>query len=485
MSATAERPMAFYHQDGLVPAWNFARAYAGKSGHIATLPEIIELRLGASAGVSGSPWETWYASASAEYVGVGADGRVKIIVTHGVNPDSPIDSGGVRPMSTIDDIKAAYKWEWGDKSRGRRGGRITIGRFRDLEAGYYGEVKHIKPSDLTRRDGKVVRTFDIAPVNVLDFQDYLDAMGLDDDYSVFYRYQTAIDALRDPLIRMRLGSNAYRYLMKHERIAKQFHARELPNGQTARRRHGFDEREHPYITKVEGPSNCWYLQRNEVLFRETSRWVDEPRIPEEGYAFAHLLGVDSLMRTHTQEVGVGLMSSPSVHEWSDGAKFVAVPEGATMNAGIASGPDASELIREHWKCFMQSVEEGHTPVLPYLLEHTRGEWFTHYPKKLPGGHCMDDGNTEFHVRSATCVGGDGYFTIDEPFFLRYKLAQVRRIMPREANAYEILDVSGKDRDGLTTVRVRFYVADVDTSRRLPRAEELARDYDRLMEVHAH
>ena len=58
-------------------------------------------------------------------------------------------------------------------------------------------------------------------------------------------------------------------------------------------------------------------------------------------------------------------------------------------------------------------------------------------------------------------------------------------MPREANAYEILDVSGKDRDGLTTVRVRFYVADVDTSRRLPRAEELARDYDRLMEVHAH
>ena len=97
---------------------------------------------------------------------------------------------------------------------------------------------------------------------------------------------------------------------------------------------------------------------------------------------------------------------------------------------------------------------------------------------------MDDGDVEFHVRSLKRVGEDGSFTTDEMFFLRYKLAQVQALMPKEANAYEIVNISGKDRNGLTTVTVRFYKADVDTSRRLPRTDEIARDYERLMVFYA-
>ena len=145
MSAAIERPVAFYHRDGLVAAWNFAERYAGTSGHVATLPEIVELRLSAKPGTKDSPWETWYTSASAEYVGIGADGRVKIIVAHGVGP-----------MSTIDGIKAAYKWEWGDKSRRNNGGRITAWQFLDLEAGAYGHTEVFGVFDFLGAGGGVV-----------------------------------------------------------------------------------------------------------------------------------------------------------------------------------------------------------------------------------------------------------------------------------------------------------------------------------------
>lgn len=471
MSATNERPVAFYHQDGLVAAWNFAERYASKSGHVATLPEIVELRLGAQAGINGSPWETWYTSSSAEYVGLGADGRVKIIVAHGVGP-----------MSTIDGIKTAYKWEWGDKPRRNNGGRITAQQFLDLESGTYGKTKIIDATDFIRSDGKMVRKFDIPAVSVLDFRKYLDAMGLVDGYNVFYRYLTTPEALRDPLIRMRLGSNAYRYLMKHERIAKAFHAKERPNA-CYRWAQGFDDRNHPYITKVQTASNCAYTLPNEAIRKATGKWVDEPRVPEEGYALAHLLDIDAFSNTHTREVGVMLMSSPNVHEWWNGAKFIAVPHGATLDDGLMQGPDPAKVICEHWEHFMQTVEEGYVPITPYLLKYAHGEWFACYPKKLPNDQCMDDGDVEFHVRSLKRVGEDGSFTTDEMFFLRYKLAQVRALMPKGANAYEIVDISGKDRNGLTTVTVRFYKADVDTSRRLPRTDEIARDYERLMEVY--
>jgi hypothetical protein len=142
MSEASQRPVAFYHRDGLVGAWNHAAKYAGKDGHIATLPELVELRVRAETGVQGSPWGTWYTSSSAEYVGVGADGRIKIIVAHGVGP-----------MATIDGIKAAYKWEYSDrKERRRRGGRITAQQFLDLEAGKYDEVNVVERTSAFMRN---------------------------------------------------------------------------------------------------------------------------------------------------------------------------------------------------------------------------------------------------------------------------------------------------------------------------------------------
>lgn len=466
MSATTERPVAFYHRDGLVPAWDFASRFAGSSGHIATLPEIVELRLGSKPGADDSPWENWYTSASAEYVGVGADGRVKIIVAHGVGP-----------MSTIDGIKAAYKWEWGDKTRNKRGGRITNQQFLDLEAGKYGESKVIGVFDFCGPFGMFVRDFDFTPVNVLDFQDYLDGLGSDD----VTNYLTTPEALRDPLIRIRLGNNGFRYLVRHMHIAKEFHRDERPNEQHTWSQ-GFDDRNSPYITQVEFASNCWYTTVVDSK-KPYAEWEWVPRIPEAGYALAHLLDINRLTHTSTQEVGTFLATSPGVHEWWNGSKFIAIPEGASLDNGLNESIDPAKAIREHWKHFMQPVEDGYSPITPFLLKHDiRGEWFACYPKEIPDDACMDTGDIEFHVRSVEPIGENGTFTTDEMFFLRYKLSQVKAIMPRGANAYEIIDISTKNAQGLTTVLVRFYQADVDTTRRLPRTKEVARDYDRLMEV---
>jgi hypothetical protein len=225
---------------------------------------------------------------------------------------------------------------------------------------------------------------------------------------------------------------------------------------------------------------------DQAVFKATREHVWQPRVPEPGYALAHLLNIDPLTWTITSERNIGsvLCASPGVHEWRNNAKFVAVPEGGTLDSGIADGPDPSKLIHEHWQHFLQPVDDGYTPITPFNIEQVSGEWFTHYPKQCPDGYCMDERDLEFHVRSVECVGDKGAFKVDEDFFLRYTLEQVREIMPRGANAYEIVDVSVKDSNGLTTVTVRFYVADVDTSCRLPRTDEIARDYERLMEVYA-
>jgi hypothetical protein len=423
--------MSFGHQDGLVPALTFARKYAALGGRVATLPEIVELRLDKSAGHHN--WYNQYTSLSAEYYGIGADGQLKIIVAHGVGP-----------MSTIDGIKAAYKWEWGDSSHERRGGRITAQQFLDLEAGEYGEVKLIKPSALARSDGKTVRKFNIAPVNVLDFEDYLDSSE-----DVFYSRMTVKDALRNPLLRMRLGSNAYRYLMAYEKIVQ-----------------GDESQRHAVINVSESP-NCPYM-----LYRGEEQ-SDQPRTPERGMAFAHLLGVDRYYSFGPADSTVP-KASTIVHDWgSRDVKFVSVPAGVTLQGFVAERPYPRSLIRGNWERFMQAVEADYTRPFMFELEHyLNATWFTLYlDKEYPR-------NVEFHVRSVEQVGEDKVIKTNET----PSTWDLGLWAPIRANAFYVIS-SSREKVGCYVeceVTVRYYRADVDTTRRLPHAHVVARDYDLLM-----
>lgn len=119
--------MAFYHEDGFVPAWKQAARFAGDNGRIATLPDVIDARI--NSGDEEVPWGMYFTTLSAEYLGYSKGGNHILIVAHGVGP-----------MSTMDGIVEAYSFQFKDQTRDRRGGRITKEQFADLESGKYGEV---------------------------------------------------------------------------------------------------------------------------------------------------------------------------------------------------------------------------------------------------------------------------------------------------------------------------------------------------------
>lgn len=202
---TLPTAMAFYHGDGLVAAWKQASQFAGKGGHVATLPEVVQLRLNSAPGAI--PWERYFTTASAEYVGIGLDGRRLLIVAHGVGP-----------MATLDGILKAYSHHFNDKTRNNRGGRINQQEFWDLEQGKYG------------------------PVSIVDLEAYI--ARYEYPFMEFLQYD---DACTDTVLLARLGDKAKDYCAAHRDHAKQYH---LERG------HG---KRDPYILQVEAASNCHYL----------------------------------------------------------------------------------------------------------------------------------------------------------------------------------------------------------------------------------
>jgi hypothetical protein len=444
--------MAFYHQDGIVPAWNFAKRYSGPDGRIATLPDVIEARLATEPG--DLPWQRYFTTNTAEYFGQGADGRKKLIVAHGVGP-----------MSTIEGIKDAYSWEYKDKERNRRGGRISADEFLKLEAGEYGTATVLTSGlQFLRLDPE-----EQYPVFVVDFMDYVESVG---EY-VFHRHVAFSEALFDLLLLVRLGPKGPRYLADHQRHAFVWHAEQrvpLPGIRP------------PYIIFNKGASNCSYVTVEKVSGKYD--WSHpQPSQLEEGKAMAHLIRIGRLEHTRTSDYLArweGLTCDVSCHEWSNGVRLLAVPKDTHWNGGIKEAPDPGRVLRQRWQELMRPVAAGsYVPPRLYHLEQSGNEWFTHYPKPSDGAR-MDEGDIEFHVRSLSPVGEKGVFKVDGDFFLRYHLSQVVALAPAGANAYNITDISYKDGAGLTTVTVQFYAADIDTSQRLPRVREIKQNYDLLM-----
>ena len=100
---TTEKPvaraMAFFHQDGLPTAWKQATKFAGKDGRLATMPDIVAARLETKPG--DPPWETYFTTLTAEYLGLSKQGNKILVVAHGIGP-----------MSTLDGAIKAYGWQF-------------------------------------------------------------------------------------------------------------------------------------------------------------------------------------------------------------------------------------------------------------------------------------------------------------------------------------------------------------------------------------
>lgn len=466
------RPLMSAGNRDIATAWEYALRYAGEEGHIATLPEIIEARERAYESFCrkhhGEPgrdetllrraWNQAYASASSEYVGTGADGCQKIIVAHGVGP-----------LSNLDGIKEAYDHDL----RENPGGVISTEQFRSLENGSYGEVRVIDADEFVPLAGQLYRDgVEIPEVTVLDKVDYENFVRERRLAANGERLLDLHQAMRDPLIRMRLGSQACRYLCTQANLAEDVlrRAGRLIYGDPVHIIEPvFETRGHDLSEPM--PCRLSYTEHVEQIATLGRN------------AAAHILGIKDFQALYAR--WNKMLVSPYFADLRFFSNFVAVPKEADIEAGIGELPTAEEILSEDPERFMRSTDgEDVSVITPVRLGDIGGKTFTHYPKVSLKEPCMDSSDMEYLVKSCTPVGEYKTFMVDDDFFLRYTLDQVCRIKPRGANAYRIVNIGRRHehKPGYTLVTVQFFMADIDTSRRVPRAEEISTDFDKLMDA---
>ncbi len=410
--------MAFYHQDGFVPAWKQAIRFAGEGGRIATLPDIINARLATNLG--STAWERYFTTTTAEYLGKSRGGSKIIIVAHGVGP-----------MATLNGICKAYSYEYKDKSRDNRGGRISRDEFLKLESGSFGSVEVVDYNEVVRQH----------------------------KYP-FNNFMTFGGAIRNPLVRARLGSKWKEYIKLHGRLALEFCLE-----------HNHERVDNPIIIKMGDAANCSY---------EYTRVSDDQ-------AMAHLISIAppmnvQLSRREYPEAprGGSLACEVDCHEWWNGVRIAAVRAGVEVT-DIHSGVDSvTELLHRNWRLLMCPLA-GPARVGFRVLTKIGVQWFTQYPKI---GERMDTGEPEFYITSIKKIGDEKVLKTTQsgfPGFFKYGIREAQMLAPQGANAYELVG-AGWLEPGLACWRVEFYRVEVDTSQRLIRADELRNDYDTLMKL---
>lgn len=405
--------MSFYHPHGMVPAWKNAADFGGANGRVATLSDIIAARLGTKAAPSSFAWDNHFTTATAEYVGISASGRKVIIVAHGVGP-----------MATIEGVLKAYSWEYKDKERNRRGGRITQEEFLKLEAGHYG------------------------PVSVVDMEELVGRYKY-----ALYEVLTESQAIAEPLMKARLGANYKQYLRKHAVACREY-------------QEGNYKRKDPHIIRMESSSNCSYLYKQ----------------IEPGYALAHLLSItqaQGLGHSSGNESYSSLVSAISCHDWTDGVRLAGV-RSATGPSDIHGGlRGLDRAIKSHLPLLLKPVSETPDVGLRPLCRY--GErWFAQYLKQGAG---MDTGAPEYVVTSMQKVeGGPSYLTTrSNGMHFIYDIKEVARIAPVGANAYHLPGPIGFGEEGHVAPIV-FYRVELDVTSRVRKEAEIYDDFALLLKL---
>lgn len=429
--STVGGAMAFYHENGFVPAFKQASKFAGKGGHVGTMPDAIAMRLasppykelGMNDPNNPTPWDHYFTTMTAEYLGL-LGGRLSVVVAHGIGP-----------MATLQGVIDAYRYEFDDKSRNRTGGRITQAEFEKLARGEHGQV------------------------SIIDYEEYRNRFG-DRQFRAPTGYRRASDASRDPLLVARLGPRAHEYIARHAALAREFYQKQYSLVV-----------EDPYILDVSDPGNLPY-------------WC---RKVEPGLAFAHLTSIGGISLVHHQsESGLRAPSwacDVGIHEWWNGVRLLGVREGSAGT--VVDGPDAYKLLRQHWRQLFEPSNLDHVPSgLFVLMQMPDKTWFTQVPKK---GARADTYEPEFRVTSIEKVGGlERFYTASNypvPIF-RYDQREAQAVLPREANAYELVGEPART-DGAgsqETCLVQGYRIEIDYAQRLIQQTSLANDYDRMMQL---
>lgn len=434
--------VAFYHEQGFVPAFQQAVRYAGDNGRLATVPDILSARMFSEPGTTA--WETYFTTLSAEYMGMSRGGNRIIIVAHGIGP-----------MSTLSGILLAYGYQFKDKTRNKRGGRITSEMFLELESGKYGEVA------------------------VIDLNSYLSRYQYP-----FIQQMRASEALTDPIVKARFGKHAEAYVKRHLKLARKWHAEQAgfdpENRYNLKGHEQFCDRrraEHlamarrgsdPFILKVGDAANCSY--RYYPL--------------ETGMAFGHLLAIGQLMNVH-HERHESLISDIDCHEWNNGVRLIGIREAGSVKDINPGADNLRDLMAKHWQKLMRPTGLNSLDGF-FVLMSFADQTFTQYAKLGDG---MDSYDPEFLVTKMEKIGEPVQFTttIGGYYgFFKYGISEVQGIAPVGANAYKLAGeptiVSTGGDPTHHTVPIQFYRIEVDAAHRLVRDEELRANYELMMEL---
>jgi hypothetical protein len=202
--------MQFYGED-LASSYGFAQQFAGKGGHIATLPEIITAR--ANQPMGHLLWEYYYTTSTSEYFGTSQGGNDIVIVAHGNGPASSL--AGIEEVYRPRTFRPDGRPE-------NSAGHISVKEFRRLENGDYGSV------------------------SIIDFTDVRKAY-----MSEYFDFVTRFSARRDPLLQARLGPDAQRVIEMLQSATRECH---FPHG-----------RRIPSTIKSNGPFEYWNKKYRDEL----------------------------------------------------------------------------------------------------------------------------------------------------------------------------------------------------------------------------
>lgn len=424
MNATViPNAMGFYSQDGFVTAQAHARRFAGPTGRIATMPDIVDARLADARG--GYAWSWYFDTASFEFFGYTRGGVRALIVAHGIGP-----------LATVEGQLASCDYVPANPDRGKKGGRISQEEFLKLESGHYGEVA-VVPYD-----------------SVLSFAEFP------------FTYMRASVAALHPLVRARLGARYDEYLKQHASIATAHHLRSSGEVVTD-----------PYIVSLRAPSDARY---------HTGGWREYPLafpdLDAGNGALAHTLMMEQLVNLGHQSGyrSPSLTSEISVCNPGEGRRYIAVREGPLTTVRREIGGDTVGVLMNHPERLSDSVDVT-TCDLYRLMKNSRGRWFTQVAHE---GHAMATGVPEFMVEDVVPVGEVQRIVIDvEGYygFFRFDYERIKQSMPEGSNAFDFVSVAVADSDHHECY-VQFYRAAVDTSKRLWSLERLASDYDTLIDL---
>ncbi len=440
--------MAFRHDNGIPSTFQLAKKYAGPDGRLANLLDIARVRINANLG--SYAWSKRFTTVSSEYYGYSKQGNKILIVAHGKSP-----------LSTLDGIYKAYRWEYKDKSNRRKGGRISSKEFLDLESGKFGDV------------------------SILDMDHY--HKFYEDPYKNILRLS---EALKDQLVKARLGSIAEEYLFSCARIAieywcydrlsredlqalrksfsyipgKPFVPAELPML-------GVDYTD-PYIFELGGDWNTGY------------KWAGEPLEIEEGMAHARLLSVGYPMNTSYGKGVSGYSHAVEPLDWDCfGATFVSIPPGAGLSNGIMQPKEEEELLYRYWE-YLRVPADNVGTLCVYPLMNIGNQFFTQYIKR---GETKDILEPEYVVTGLTKVGEVTEFRTrtGSGGEFKYSINEIKKITPPGANAYMLIgdheEVDYGDQP-YEYCLIQFFNAKVDTTSRIMRKEQLKFKHEKFIEL---